>query len=874
MECFEIKNLSFIYPNQRTKCLNSISFTVETGEFLTICGKSGCGKTTLLKHFKPSVSPVGEMTGEILFEGKNVTELSLRDESQKLGYVQQNPDNMIVTDKVWHELSFGLENLGVPSEEIRLRVAEMASYFGIQELFHKKTSELSGGQKQLVNLASIMVMNPDVLILDEPTSQLDPIAAQNFLETLKKVNRELGVTVIIAEHRTEEVFAVSDRVALMESGKIIAVKQPCEFGEIIKNNKSELEPMLPTAMQVYVGVENLLRCPITVSQGREWLKEIIKEKVPKVAKNETAQEENADSAIVLDEVFFRYKRETADILRAVSLKIPKGKIYTIVGANGSGKTTLLSVISGILRPYSGKIYVEKGDSMCMLPQNPQTLFLKKSVRLDLEYTLSGAKLSDHEKEREILRVSKLCETESVLERNPYDISGGEMQRVALAKILLLNPKIILMDEPTKGMDAIFKKKFGAMLQKLRNAGITVVLVSHDIEFCAEFGDRCAMFFDGKIISENESNKFFENNRFYTTAAQRMAKNIIPNAVLPKDIIRALDGKVTENAVNDCFEHCGVEWKVAEKEKNIPMKNYNPLKIIVGLIFLGMMVFVHRNFSGVYSDWRNSVMQVVLIVFAAVSLGCFIPKRFLSCIPDEIQPEYRERKFSKRTVLAFVITMVAVPVTVFVGVVYFGDRKYYLISILIIFEILIPFFAMFEGRKPRVSELVTISVLCAIAVAGRIAFAAVPQFKPMLAIVIVAGVCFGWETGFLIGAICGFVSNFYFGQGPWTVWQMIALGFSGLFAGILFRKGFLRKTRFSLCLFGVFSALAVYGVIVNISSIFMMQQQFSWELAMTYIAMGFPFDLVHAAATAVFLWIAAVPMIEKIERIKEKYRIMR
>ena len=182
----EIKDLCFAYPNEDVRALNHVSLTIKEGEFIVLCGKSGCGKSTLLSHLKTPLTPHGKRKGEILFKGQPIGEMSNREQSHRIGFVLQNPDNQIVTDKVWHELAFGLESLGVPNSEIRIRVAEMASYFGIQGWFYKNVNELSGGQKQLLNLASIMAMHPDILILDEPTSQLDPIAASDFLETVKK----------------------------------------------------------------------------------------------------------------------------------------------------------------------------------------------------------------------------------------------------------------------------------------------------------------------------------------------------------------------------------------------------------------------------------------------------------------------------------------------------------------------------------------------------------------------------------------------------------------------------------------------------------------------------------------------------------------
>lgn len=798
MECYKIKNLSFKYPNQHKKCLDNLCLTVKKGEFLTLFGRSGCGKTTLLRHMKPSSTPYGEASGEVFFENENIRTISSKEECAKIGFIQQNPDNMIVCDKVWHELGFGLENLGTPPDELRLRVAEITAFFGLQNLFHKKTSQLSGGQKQLLNLASVLVMNPSVLILDEPTSQLDPISAQAFLETLKKVNRELGVTVIISEHRTENLFAISDRIAFMEKGRIIAVEKPDEISRIFKENDFPETAMLPTSMQVYARIKNELKCPVTISEGAAWLKEITKTKEIKPIKHLTKNNSNKETAVLLKEVFFRYEKDLPDVLNGVSVKIHKAEIFGIVGGNGFGKSTLLSVMSGIEKPQRGKVVIPEECKVGIVPQNPLHLFVKKSVREDLLNTVTD------KSSQKLEHVVKLCEIENILEQHPYDLSGGEQQRAAIAKILLTNPDLLLLDEPTKGMDGVFKKNFGELLKELKASGKTIVIVTHDINFCAEYSDRCAMMFDGKIISENITEKFFQNNRFYTTSAHKMAKDIIPDAISAEDIVKALGEDTLQKPCQ---------------------KKDNPL--------------LNKREENIY-------------------------------VPSKTENVQQKHNFKRHRLAIWIVTLLAVVLTVFTGTVYFENKNYYLISTLIIIEIMLPFFVLFEYKKPKTIEIVTLSVLCTIAIGGRIAFAAFPQVKPMLAIVIIAGACLGGETGFLIGATCGFVSNFYFGQGPWTVWQMLGLGLSGFVSGMLFYCRILPKARLYLSLYGIFSAIAIYGTLVNVSSIFMMHQDFSWSLALTYIAIGFPFDAIHAVSTAIFLWIAAPVMTEKIERIKTKY----
>lgn len=548
MAHFEIKNLSFSYPASKNgPALKEINLSIDRGEYIAVCGKSGSGKTTLLKHLKSVLSPHGNVEGEIYFEGKPLEESDLRQQSAKIGYVMQNPDNQIVTDKVWHELAFGLESLGIDQKTIRLRVAEMASYFGIQGWFHKNVTELSGGQKQLLNLASIMAMQPTVLILDEPTSQLDPIAAADFLNTVRKINLELGTTVIITEHRLEDIFHAADRVVVMEKGSIIAADEPHKIGEFLKAENNEMFAAMPSPVQIYYGVENDLRCPLTVREGRNWLSSLLKDKEIKIASIEEREEEDDETkvpAVTLKEVWFRYEKEAPDVLKGVNLQIPKEKIFAIVGGNGTGKSTTLKSICNICKPYRGQVLIDgkkidkyksselfKGN-LAMLPQDPQSLFVKKTVREDLEEMLSSG-----EDKKRVEEVADICDITDLLESHPYDLSGGEQQRAALAKVLLTKPKILLLDEPTKGIDNFFKLKFAEILGRLKEKGVTILMVSHDVEFCAKYADRVGMFFDGSVVTTNTPKLFFSQNSFYTTAANRMSRHIFDNAITNEDVIK-------------------------------------------------------------------------------------------------------------------------------------------------------------------------------------------------------------------------------------------------------------------------------------------------------------------------------------------------
>ena len=276
MASYTIKHLTFSYPEQKRYVLNDISATFKQGEFIVLCGPSGSGKSTLLRQLKPILASHGSKSGEIFFNGRNINEMNQREQAEQIGYVLQSPDNQIVTDKVWHELAFGLESLGYDTPTIRLRVAEMASFFGIQNWIDKDVSELSGGQKQILNLAAIMVMQPTVLILDEPTSQLDPIAATNFLETIQKINQELGTTIILTEHRLDEVLPMADRALVLDEGQLIVADTPRQVGKFLNKHNHKMFLSMPIPMRIYQGVENELGVPITVREGRQWLDTYVK----------------------------------------------------------------------------------------------------------------------------------------------------------------------------------------------------------------------------------------------------------------------------------------------------------------------------------------------------------------------------------------------------------------------------------------------------------------------------------------------------------------------------------------------------------------------------------------------------------------------
>ena len=557
MEILRVDGLKFSYPNQLKKALNNINFSIDEGDFVLICGESGCGKSTLLRHLKPELSPHGQVSGDIYYYSQKINDYSSKQLASEIGYVLQNPDSQIVTDKVWHELAFGLENMGLDTQSIRLRVAEMASFFGIQGWFRKNVNDLSGGQKQLLNLASIMAMQPKILILDEPTSQLDPIAAKDFIDTLVRINKELSTTIIMTEHNLEDIYSVCDKVIVMEDGKVICNDTNYKVADILSGDKNhKMFKSLPTPSKIYNQLNGYLECasksPLTVKDCRQWLNDSMDEvTITKLDDTETEiniSKKDREIAIELKDVYFQYNKISEPTIRDLSFKVYKGEIYSILGGNGTGKSTTLSLVARQRKPQRGKIFINNiemkkynnkslyENNLALLPQNPQSLFVFETVREDLEEVLILQNKDRKYIDKGVKRVSKLLDIEHLLEHHPYDLSGGELQRAGMAKVMLLNPKIILLDEPTKGLDAYCKEEIGKMLMKLRDMGVTIVVVSHDIEFSARYSDRCAMFFDGSIVSEGTPKEFFLGNNFYTTVSNRIARNIFEDTLIYEDVV--------------------------------------------------------------------------------------------------------------------------------------------------------------------------------------------------------------------------------------------------------------------------------------------------------------------------------------------------
>ena len=1249
---FVLEDFRFGYASTDADALKGVSLEVRQGDFFVLFGLSGCGKSTLLRCLKPSLKPAGRSGGSAFFFGEPLERLDPRSDAARIGFVSQDPEDQIVTDKVWHELAFGLESLGFDGDEIRRRVAETAAFFGIGGWFRKSTSELSGGHKQLLNIASAMVTRPDVLLLDEPSSRLDPIASEELFSALTRINRELGTTIILSEHRLDEAFASAGRTAVMHDGRIIRDGTPRDVAEYLcgrqdltrnsgnienfrrgltvvtdeKNddekaelrNSENIENILrktddttseesvggqsaqqnsenieniqqksidaagenfvyrqsmpqnsennvnnnpkptdeasnsrgvpsisarertalaeslpaylrigallgedtPTMMSARRAVENLrdagkLRtacrsaknvgirssenfrepCP-SMKNGVTNAPENLRVPSHSAKNGGTPHPENLRAAektcadvstgagfggkitLKAEDVWFSYDGEP--VVRGLDLSVREGEILALIGGNGSGKTTVLRLLAGLIEPDRGDVF--RRSRVAMLPQEPRRLFVKSTLREELfgksgrkpvfggasasisdnmrgenltpsasisdsvhgeNLTLSasipdsargenltpsasisdgrhtgtqsppasildgrhneisspsasipggchvetqppsasipdnaaaiesalsssvpadrenGSLISDNPSENtafseNIITINdaiELCGLRGLLERHPLDLSGGELQRAGIAKLLACGAEILLLDEPTKGTDAAFRRVFAGLLLSLKAAGKTVVIVSHDLEFCAETADRVAMFFDGAIVSEGTPREFFGSSRFYTTTASRIARGCC-DAITTSELLfacgraeppsREIFQQTDKEAAGRCPHADGCAEKPentpaigakseqtrrtaaanihSENSGNIAVKNvctknpgnttandfsesYEPVP--AGRGFGKRLAALKKSPETETADAadargnrrRKTLRKAVAFVSAACAAAICVRAMTVSDLTAVLSEGGSEQillalllavsltalavalgggggftrtapRMERSALLFGGLSLALVPPTLIFGGIFLEDRKYYFVSLAVLAETMLAFFAFFEWKKPKAREIAVAASLCALGIAGRAAFFMLPQFKPVAAVVIAAGVSLGGGTGFLVGSVTMLASNMIFSQGPWTPWQMFAMGLVGFIAGLL--SGWLRGGKGRLCAFGAVSVLVVYGGIMNLSSALIWSAEPNAGTILSFFVTGFPLDCVHAAATALFLWFGAAPLVERLDRLRVKY----
>lgn len=504
-------DFSFSYPNYNSKknpLIGPFSFEIPEGSFTILTGKTGCGKTTLLKSCKPELTPCGTKHGAITIFGNTTDCLTTEESAHLIGYVSQNADNQLICSEVWHELAFGLENVGTNQKLMRRRVAELAHFFGMNSWLHQSVPTLSGGQKQLLVLASTLALEPRILLLDEPTSQLDPVAAHSFLHALFRVNRELGITVVVATHSPELMVPYATNNLELEDGllneKPLAKAAGLEKQETFArtNGKAHIQKTPIKAN----SAEAMLPTPPNANSQKRFFSRTSNAETPTSSYLNTS----TPTVITVKNASFRYSKKEPFVLRDCSLSIKQGTLHAVVGANACGKSTLLSLIAGTLKPERGKIKNKLAASQGFIPQDPKALFVCDSVLEELQEWQNSVGYSD----KEIQTILEELDLFSCAHQHPYDLSGGQAQLLAFAKVLLTKPQLLLLDEATKGLDAKTKVIVASLCKSLTKKGTTILLVTHDLEFAWCIADETTMLFDGMDACTEPARVFFANNLFY------------------------------------------------------------------------------------------------------------------------------------------------------------------------------------------------------------------------------------------------------------------------------------------------------------------------------------------------------------------------
>ncbi|WP_440603960.1 ABC transporter ATP-binding protein [Bacillus sp. GB_SG_008] len=538
----EIKQLSFTYSDEESAALCNVSLSVSHGEFVVLAGRSGCGKTTLLKHFKKELLPIGMREGSMYYDGESLHTIPDLLSAQEIGMVFQNPENQLVMDTVIQELAFSLENVGYETTVIQKRIAELISFLGFQDILHQSVHTLSGGQKQLVNLAAVLVLQPKLLLLDEPTAQLDPIAAKDFLGLLKRIHEELGITIIMSEHRLDEVVPLADRIVFMDEGTIVYDGNPSEV--ILEMWKvEEFRPYIPQIPRLFLEWKTE-HVPFTVRDAQKQISPILNEFQYDIPSQHT---EKVHVLLQANHVSFQYEKHGPFILQDLMLTVKQGQWTALVGKNGTGKSTLLTLLAGLHKCRRGKVVwegkpihktevKERFKKIGYVSQHPYYHFTHDTVWDELFSRAQELyKREANEKVEEMLRKFSILH---IRNRHPHDCSGGEQQLIALCTVLLSKPNLLLLDEPTKGLDPGKKEELGKLFQQLQREGTTIVMATHDIEFAAKYVDNCIMLFDGKIIMEDTPARFFSENFFYTTSVNRFIRKQLPYALTWEDVFEA------------------------------------------------------------------------------------------------------------------------------------------------------------------------------------------------------------------------------------------------------------------------------------------------------------------------------------------------
>lgn len=551
MGSIQIKNLTYSYPDQEQPALKEVSLDIRPGEFVLLIGGSGSGKSTLMRTVA-GLAPFfygGEIRGLV---GINGTELNVMDRQllvQRVGMVFQDPESQLVMTTPENEVAFGLENIGMPRELIRRRIMEVASALSFDDYRNNFIPELSGGQKQKVALASVLAMHPEILLLDEPTSQLDPIAGEDILTMIRRLNEENGITIILSEQKLERCYHFADRIIVMEEGRII--RDSRDAGEIARWSVANDKPFVPSLSRIFAALGHD-RIPVTIKEGRQILTEDFDMKLLDIdlfrsdqksrgnikGLHPTKKEKKVmDISVELQDIWFTYPNGI-EVLKNVSLDLMPGNIAAVIGANGSGKTTMLKQINGLLRPGRGSVRIHGEDihskevediatDVAYLSQDPNDYLFLPTVREEVAFSLKNKGLSDSDWVTEVMRKLKIL---GFADMNPRDLSVGERQRVAFASVLVTKPTVLLLDEPTRGLDYELKVQMGELMKALAREGTAILVVTHDIEFIAEYADEVVLMDQGTVIQQGTPMAMLANAAFYSPQVSRLFHNFAWNVV--------------------------------------------------------------------------------------------------------------------------------------------------------------------------------------------------------------------------------------------------------------------------------------------------------------------------------------------------------
>lgn len=455
----ELDNVSFSYASasgrESEQVLRRASCSVPTGAFALLVGATGSGKSTILRLLKPELAPQGALTGELRVFGRRAQDLTLAESAQLIGLVLQDPASQAVCDSVWHEMAFGLENLGMAQAEMGRRIAETCTYLGMGGWFDTPVAQLSGGQLQVLALAAALAMRPRVLLLDEPTSMLDAIAERQFFSLLFRANRELGITVVVATHDPRPLVDYATMALMVGEGRISEASLASLAGRDVPG------------------------APIAAPQGMQ-------------------------PALTAKEAWFRYGRGLPWVLRDVSRSLAAGDSLALIGGNGCGKSTLLACLAGTFRPQHGRV-ARKARSQAFLPQNPQALLGAETVEEELTQWLDASR-----KPLALAALERIGLTQAK-DRHPFDLSGGQQQLLALEKVLLTCPELLLLDEPTKGLDARMRALAADEVRSAVAAGATLAIATHDLAFARAVTNHVALLFDGRIAAEGPTAEFLDES---------------------------------------------------------------------------------------------------------------------------------------------------------------------------------------------------------------------------------------------------------------------------------------------------------------------------------------------------------------------------